>query len=212
MAASTGTTEPLVIIKKYSNRRLYDTRQSRYITLEDLAGIIQGGATVKVVDASSGQDLTRQVLTQVILEQQERLDLIPVELLHAVIQTQGTLQQAPFAAFLSAATHQFVTAGHVWAQQMSNLFGTLPGFPGTVPQAGGIGPFPGGLGAQPASGAAPTSTPESAPTSTPDTAPSADRPVSPSAGDTSAEPRQPDEVEALRRRMEALLDRLNKKG
>ena len=191
MAASTGTTETLVIIKKYSNRRLYDTRQSRYITLEDLAGIIQGGATVKVVDASSGQDLTRQVLTQVILEQQERLDLIPVELLHAVIQTQGTLQQAPFAAFLSAATHQFVTAGHVWAQQMSNLFGTLPGFPG-------------GLGAQPASGATPTSTP--------DAASSDDRPVSPSVGDTSAEPQEPDEVEALRRRMEALLNRLNKKG
>ncbi|MDP7114655.1 MAG: polyhydroxyalkanoate synthesis regulator DNA-binding domain-containing protein, partial [Myxococcota bacterium] len=80
-----------ILIKKYSNRRLYDTRRSRYITLDDLAGMIRDGATVKVVDANKGSDLTRLVLTQVILEEQDRIDLLPVDLLHHIIKVQGTM-------------------------------------------------------------------------------------------------------------------------
>lgn len=208
MAKSTETDESRVTIKKYSNRRLYDTRESRYITLEDLAGIIQQGATVKVVDAGSGQDLTRQVLTQVILEQQDRLDLIPVELLHAVIRSQGTLQQAPFAAFLSAATQQFASAGHLWAQQMASLFGRLPGFP----PAGPVGFDPFGMGApkEPiASGADRSYEGSRASAGDSDSAKSAE--VPPGEEIPYGHP-QADEVEELRKRMEALLSRLDKKG
>jgi len=121
-----------VVIKKYGNRRLYDTRQSRYITLEDLAGIVQSGASVQVIDSTTSKDLTRQVLMQVILEQQEPLDVVPVELLHAVLRVQGTLEQAPLAAFLSAMTGQFVGRGNQWARQIVDLMGSFPmaGVPG----------------------------------------------------------------------------------
>ena len=124
-----------VLIKKYGNRRLYDTRRSGYITLEDLAQIVQGGATVRVVDANSGKDLTRQVLTQVILDQQERLDMIPVELLHTIIRTQGTLQQGPFSVFLAAVARQATSAGTAWAQQMAQMFGGFAKPAGAPPDA-----------------------------------------------------------------------------
>jgi polyhydroxyalkanoate synthesis repressor PhaR len=113
--------EEPILIKKYGNRRLYDTRHSRHVTLEDLAALVRGGAEVKVVDAKGGGDLTRQVLTQVILEQQARLDLIPVELLHAVIRVQGTVQQAPLSAFLAAAARQLGAAGELWLRQLGLL-------------------------------------------------------------------------------------------
>lgn len=73
------------IIKKYSNRRLYDTEVSGYINLEGLAGLIQGGNRVQVVDAKTGEDLTRAVLMQVLLEVQGGLELMPVGLLHRMI-------------------------------------------------------------------------------------------------------------------------------
>ena len=110
-------------IKKYGNRRLYDTQQSKYITLDDLSEIVRSGVTVEVVEASTERDLTRQVLTQVVLEQQDALDMVPVELLHALIRVQGTLDQAPFAAFLATMTKNFVQSGNLWQQQMSNFFG-----------------------------------------------------------------------------------------
>jgi polyhydroxyalkanoate synthesis repressor PhaR len=128
MGSSKVSASDPVLIKKYGNRRLYDTRKSGYITLEDLATIVQGGDTIRVVDANSGKDLTRQVLTQVILEQQERLDMIPVELLHTIIRTQGTLQQGPFTAFLSGVARQAASAGSLLAQQMASLFSSVPGF------------------------------------------------------------------------------------
>ena len=144
-----------VIIKKYGNRRLYDTRRSQYITLEDLAGIVRSGSPVKVVEASSDRDLTRQVLTQVILEQQEALDLVPVELLHALIRVQGTLEQAPFAAFLAAVTSQFVSRGNLLAQQLASFMGSFPGFGATDPGRGAARPTAPSTSAAPPAEAAP---------------------------------------------------------
>ncbi len=112
-----------VLIKKYGNRRLYDTSNSRYISLEQLADIIKQGRRVRVVESPGGRDITRQVLAQVILESQARLELLPVELLHLVIRAQGTLEQAPLAAFLEAATGRFLEAGATWARQFAELFG-----------------------------------------------------------------------------------------
>jgi polyhydroxyalkanoate synthesis repressor PhaR len=128
MNATHGQGGP-VLIKKYGNRRLYDTVQSRYITLDDLAAIIRSGAAIKVVEASTERDLTRQVLTQVILERQEALEMFPIELLLSIIRVQGTLEQAPFAAFLGAATRQFIQHGSLWTQQMAAFLGAFaPGF------------------------------------------------------------------------------------
>jgi polyhydroxyalkanoate synthesis repressor PhaR len=70
-----------MVVKKYSNRRLYDTDDSRYITLEELADKIRGGADVHVVDAKSGEDLTAVTLTQILIEGRGAGRLLPVPLL-----------------------------------------------------------------------------------------------------------------------------------
>lgn len=74
-----------VLVKKYGNRRLYDTAESRYITLEELSLKIQGGDDVRVVDAKSGEDLTQATLTQIIIEGRGAAKLLPVSLLTQLI-------------------------------------------------------------------------------------------------------------------------------
>jgi polyhydroxyalkanoate synthesis repressor PhaR len=76
---------PTVTVKKYGNRRLYDTEASRYITLEELAETIRKGSDVQVLDAKSGQDLTQATLTQIIVESRGAARLLPVPLLLQLI-------------------------------------------------------------------------------------------------------------------------------
>src|SRR3990172_6072768 len=72
---------PMVIVKKYSNRRLYDTADSRYVPREEIAGKIRGGDEVQVLDAKTGEDLTQATLAQIILESRGAARLLPVPLL-----------------------------------------------------------------------------------------------------------------------------------
>ncbi|MGB8770519.1 MAG: polyhydroxyalkanoate synthesis regulator DNA-binding domain-containing protein [Candidatus Korobacteraceae bacterium] len=75
-----------VIIKKYANRRLYDTSGSRYINLEDIAALVRNGKDLQVVDAKTGEDLTRVTLTQIIVEDaKEQPAGLPLELLRQLI-------------------------------------------------------------------------------------------------------------------------------
>ncbi|HEY8089775.1 MAG TPA: polyhydroxyalkanoate synthesis regulator DNA-binding domain-containing protein [Polyangiaceae bacterium] len=74
-----------LVVKKYGNRRLYDTGQSKYITLEELADTIRRGSDVQVLDAKTGQDLTQPTLTQIILESRGAARLLPVPLLIQLI-------------------------------------------------------------------------------------------------------------------------------
>lgn len=74
-----------LVVKKYSNRRLYDTEASRYITLVELAELVEGGTDVRVVDAKSGQDLTQVTLMQIILDGRGAAELLPIELLTQLI-------------------------------------------------------------------------------------------------------------------------------
>ena len=84
-AASPTNAEP-VIIKKYANRRLYNTETSSYITLDDLAKLVQAGRVVEVVDAKSGADLTRATLAQIILDEDgQGAALLPVGFLRHLI-------------------------------------------------------------------------------------------------------------------------------
>lgn len=77
--------EPTVI-RKYPNRRLYDTSSGRYVNLEELAGMVRSGAEIQVLDAKSGEDVTRVVLTQIIVEDaRERPAGLPLELLRQLI-------------------------------------------------------------------------------------------------------------------------------
>ena len=75
-----------IVIKKYANRRLYDTSSSRYINLEDIAALVRNGKDVQVVDANTGEDLTRVTLTQIIVgDARDQPSGLPLELLRQLI-------------------------------------------------------------------------------------------------------------------------------
>lgn len=93
-----------VLIKKYGNRRLYDTTDSRYINLDDIAGLIREGKDVKVVDAKSGQDLTRVTLTQIITEDaKDKPTGLPLELLRQLIVASDEVRQEFIMWYLKSA-------------------------------------------------------------------------------------------------------------
>lgn len=76
----------LITIKKYSNRRLYDSTNKAYVTLEDIASLIREGGEVRVIDSQSGEDITKIILIQVILESEKnKEDILPVSFLHMLI-------------------------------------------------------------------------------------------------------------------------------
>lgn len=76
----------LITIKKYSNRRLYDSTNKSYVTLEDIAARIREGSEIKVIDSQSGEDITKVILIQVILEgEKNKEDILPVSFLHMLI-------------------------------------------------------------------------------------------------------------------------------
>ncbi|MEM7569076.1 MAG: polyhydroxyalkanoate synthesis repressor PhaR, partial [Pseudomonadota bacterium] len=89
MAKSTSADGP-IIIKKYANRRLYNTETSSYVTLDYLAQMVKDERDFKVVDAKSGQDLTRSVLTQIIVEEESKGEtLLPLSFLRQLIAFYG---------------------------------------------------------------------------------------------------------------------------
>jgi polyhydroxyalkanoate synthesis repressor PhaR len=83
-----------VVIRKYANRRLYDTSTSRYVNLDDIAALIRNGTDVQVVDAKTGQDLTRVTLTQIILEDaRDEPAGLPLDLLRKLIMTSDVVRR-----------------------------------------------------------------------------------------------------------------------
>jgi polyhydroxyalkanoate synthesis repressor PhaR len=92
------------LIRKYSNRRLYDTTASRHVTLEDLRQVIVSGDRIKVVDDKSGEDLTRSVLLQIIAEQEQfGVPVLGSELLEMIIRFYGSPMQALLSRYLGDA-------------------------------------------------------------------------------------------------------------
>lgn len=102
MAASRSD-DDVVIIKKYANRRLYDTESSAYITLERLAQMVRQKRQFKVVDAKSGEDITRSVLAQIIMEEEARgTTMLPVNFLRQLITMYGDSMQSVVPHYLEA--------------------------------------------------------------------------------------------------------------
>ncbi len=92
------------VIKKYANRRLYDTSHSRYINLEDIAALVRNGKEVQVVDASTGEDITRVTLTQIIVEDaKDQPAGLPLELLRQLIQASDRVGQEFIMWYLKSA-------------------------------------------------------------------------------------------------------------
>ncbi len=127
--AAEGESAP-VIIKKYANRRLYDTESSSYITLEHLSAMTRKGREFKVVDAKSGDDITHSVLTQIIVEEENRgTTLLPVSFLRQLIAMYGDQMQAMVPHYLEASMEAF---RHNQEQVRSTMMGMM---------AGGSNPF-----------------------------------------------------------------------
>jgi polyhydroxyalkanoate synthesis repressor PhaR len=107
MAKSTGGTGT-VIIKKYANRRLYNTETSSYITLEHLATMTRDGRDFKVIDAKSEDDITHNVLTQIIMEEENRgQTMLPVSFLRQLISLYGDSMQSMVPQYLEASMDAF---------------------------------------------------------------------------------------------------------
>jgi polyhydroxyalkanoate synthesis repressor PhaR len=97
-----------VTIKKYANRRLYDTESSAYITLDVLAQMVRDGREFEVVDAKTGEDITRQVLTQIIVDEEARgATMLPINFLKQLIGLYGNSMQNFVPQYLEAAMDAF---------------------------------------------------------------------------------------------------------
>jgi polyhydroxyalkanoate synthesis repressor PhaR len=104
MSKSTGK----VTIKKYANRRLYDTESSAYITLDRLAHMVREGREFEVVDAKTGEDITRQVLTQIIVDEESHgSTMLPINFLKQLIGLYGNSMQNYVPQYLEAAMDSF---------------------------------------------------------------------------------------------------------
>jgi polyhydroxyalkanoate synthesis repressor PhaR len=118
-----------VTIKKYANRRLYNTGTSAYVTLEDLAAMVKEGEDFVVYDAKSGDDITRSVLTQIIFEQEgkEGQNLLPITFLRQLIRFYGDSIQMMVPRYLEVSMDSFTRERGKFRDQMAQAFGVVPG-------------------------------------------------------------------------------------
>ncbi|HRO32760.1 MAG TPA: polyhydroxyalkanoate synthesis repressor PhaR [Brevundimonas sp.] len=118
----------VVIIKKYANRRLYNTATSAYVTLDDLARMVRDGIEFQVFDAKSNEDLTRQILTQIIFEEESRGEaLLPVQFLRQLIGFYGNPVQGVLPSYLEMSLENFTRQQEQFRDQMSRTFAAAPG-------------------------------------------------------------------------------------
>lgn len=97
-----------VVIKKYANRRLYNTRKSSYVTLDDLSKMVRDGEDFAVFDAKTGEDITRSVLTQIIVEEEAKeQNMLPTNFLRELIRLYGDPLQGVVPAYLDATMQAF---------------------------------------------------------------------------------------------------------
>ena len=117
-----------VVIKKYANRRLYNTATSAYVTLEDLAKMVREGTEFVVFDAKTNDDLTRQILTQIIFEEESRGEaLLPVQFLRQLIGFYGGQMQGVLPGYLEMSLDNFSRQQEQIRSQFSKAFGAAPG-------------------------------------------------------------------------------------
>jgi polyhydroxyalkanoate synthesis repressor PhaR len=115
------------VIKKYPNRRLYDTEISSYITIEDVRQLIVEGESFEVRDAKSGEDLTRQVLLQIIAEhEQDGEPMLSTQLLSQIIRFYGDSLQGFMGNYLERSMQAFLEQQQQFRQQVGSLLGQTP--------------------------------------------------------------------------------------
>jgi polyhydroxyalkanoate synthesis repressor PhaR len=178
-----------VTIKKYANRRLYDTESSSYVTLDRLAAMVREGRDFQVLDAKTGDDITHQVLTQIIVEEESRgTNMLPAGFLRQLIGLYGNSMQGMVPQYLETAMAAFQKNGAAFGDSFgATLFADIAKRNMAMFEQGAraLAAANGGLGAAPTQARAATA----------DTA----KPAG-------------DEVEALRAELDALRSRVDKLG
>lgn len=124
-----GVGDDVITIKKYANRRLYNTATSSYVTLDFLSEMVKGGQDFVVYDARSGEDITRPVLTQIIFEQENKgHNLLPVQFLRQLIGYYGDSMQNYVPSYLEMSMDAFSRNRDSFKKQLSETMETAPGF------------------------------------------------------------------------------------
>ncbi len=125
------------VIKKYANRRLYDTGRSSYVTLDDLSEMVQEGHEFVVIDAKSGDDITRSVLAQIILDQESNTEgegtLLPTSFMRQLISFYGGAMQPIFPNYLEASMETFAKNQEYMQEQISKSLQGISSIPGMAP-------------------------------------------------------------------------------
>jgi len=117
-----------VVIKKYANRRLYNTASSSYVTLDHLAEMVRENVDFVVYDAKTNEDITRSVLTQIIFEEENRGEnLLPIQFLRQLIGFYGNNMQALVPTYLEMSMDAFTRQQEQFRSQFSKAFGGAPG-------------------------------------------------------------------------------------
>lgn len=128
MNASTNETDAkaAIVIKKYANRRLYNTATSTYVTLDDLSLMVKQGTDFVVYDAKTGEDITRSVLTQIIFEEEnkgEQQNLLPIPFLRQLIRFYGDQMQAFVPGYLEMSIDQLTRDQEKLREQFLGVIG-----------------------------------------------------------------------------------------
>jgi polyhydroxyalkanoate synthesis repressor PhaR len=120
-----GKPDDPITIKKYANRRLYNTGTSTYVTLEDLAALVKKGEDFLVYDAKTGEDITRSVLAQIIFEQENKQgqNLLPIAFLRQLIRFYGDSMQMLVPRYLEVSIESLTREQEKFRQQMAQAFG-----------------------------------------------------------------------------------------
>lgn len=121
-----GAAAPPVVVKKYANRRLYNTESSSYITLDSLAEMVRDGRDFVVFDAKTGEDITRSVLTQIIVEEENKgRAMLPTGFLRQLIGFYGNSMQSVVPKYLEQAMGAFAVQQDQVRRAMQNTMGTF---------------------------------------------------------------------------------------
>jgi polyhydroxyalkanoate synthesis repressor PhaR len=131
MSQSGGPETPPTIVKKYANRRLYNTATSSYVTLDDLSAMVKKGNDFVVYDAKTGEDITRSVLTQIIVEEEQKgQNLLPISFLRQLISFYGDNMQWLVPRYLEHAMKAFAHNQEQMRKNLQEAFGGLFPFGG----------------------------------------------------------------------------------
>ena len=124
VAEESSKAESPVIIKKYANRRLYNTQTSSYVTLDHLCEMVKAGTEFQVLDARSGEDITRSVLTQIIFEEETKgHNLLPIKFLRQLIRMYGDSMQAFVPGYLDLSMESFTKNQEAMRSRIAEAFG-----------------------------------------------------------------------------------------